>query len=84
MNQIFKRYKYVSKTFSRFSLEKNNPLESNIDEKATAWINDELALCGPNAAIVSVNTEYIPPERDIQRYTSLVLISVCIGINEKV
>lgn len=83
MNQLFKRYKYVSKTFSRFSLEKNNPLESNIDEKATAWINDELVLCGPNAAIVSVNTEYIPPESDIQRYTSLVLISICIGINDK-
>ena len=84
MSQIFEKYKYVTKTFSRFSLEKDHPLESSmgsLDERATAWINDELALCGPNAAIVSVNTEYIPPESGIGQHGSLVLISICIGID---
>ena len=80
--QVFKSYKYASKTFWGGLLDKKNPM-GNMDEEATGWINAQLALCGGNAVLVSVNTEFIPPYRENSReFPSRVLVSICIGINE--
>lgn len=55
----------------------------NIDEEASEWINSQLALCGDNAVLVSVNTEFIPPFTDKgMPYAQRVLVAICIGFND--
>ncbi|RRN76235.1 hypothetical protein EIM50_25720 [Pseudoxanthomonas sp. SGD-10] len=82
MSQVFKRYKYATKTFWGGLLDKKNPI-GNIDEEASEWINSQLALCGDNAVLVSVNTEFIPPFTDKgMPYAQRVLVAICIGFND--